>query len=138
MRCPRQNRPQGRACRTQHAICCELKPRFRKQIGEPSDGTTCATLFSGMMLVLRITLGAIFAILGVVGSLLPILPGWAFFFLSALVLFPRSRFAIKAVAKIEPRMPRLVAWLRRVGIGVPDVRDVPIGVVVRTDRSRQG
>jgi uncharacterized membrane protein YbaN (DUF454 family) len=75
-----------------------------------------------MIFALRIALGSVFAILGVVGSLLPILPGWAFFILSALVLFPRSRFAVKALEKVEPKMPRLVAWLRRVGIGVPDIK----------------
>jgi len=42
---------------------------------------------------------------------------WIFFLLAALVLFPQSRFAIKACDKIEPKMPRMVAWLRRRGIG---------------------
>lgn len=72
-----------------------------------------------MVLILRITLGVIFAILGVIGSVLPVMQGWIFFLLAALVLFPRSRFAVKACHKIEPRMPRMVAWLRRRGIGVP-------------------
>lgn len=73
-----------------------------------------------MLLTLRITLGIVFFILGIVGSLLPIMQGWIFFLLSALVLFPRSRFAVKACEKIEPKMPRLVARLRRWGIGIPD------------------
>jgi uncharacterized membrane protein YbaN (DUF454 family) len=72
-----------------------------------------------MILLLRITLGIIFAILGVIGSLLPVMQGWIFFLLSALVLFPKSRFAVKACDKIEPRMPRLVAYLRKWGIGIP-------------------
>jgi hypothetical protein len=72
-----------------------------------------------MLLVLRITLGIIFAILGVIGSVLPIMQGWIFFLLAVLVLFPKSRFAIKACEKIEPKMPRLVARLRRWGIGIP-------------------
>lgn len=77
-----------------------------------------------MILFLRIFLGIIFAILGVIGSILPIMQGWIFFLLAALVLFPQSRFAIKACHKIEPRMPRLIAWLRRMGIGVPrETRD---------------
>src|SRR5690349_14982702 len=73
-----------------------------------------------MLLILRLTLGIVFAILGVIGSILPIMQGWIFFLLAALVLFPRSRFAIKACDKIEPKMPRLVGWLRRRGIGVAD------------------
>jgi uncharacterized membrane protein YbaN (DUF454 family) len=72
-----------------------------------------------MLFILRITLGIIFAILGVIGSILPVMQGWIFFLLAVLVLFPRSRFAINACGKIERKMPRLVAWLRRRGIGVP-------------------
>lgn len=77
-------------------------------------------LSPSMILTLRITLGIIFFILGIVGSLLPIMQGWIFFLLAALVLFPRSRFAVKACHKIEPKMPRMVARLRRWGIGIPD------------------
>ncbi len=72
-----------------------------------------------MILFLRITLGIVFAILGVIGSLLPIMQGWIFFLLAGLVLFPQSRFAIRSLDKIESRMPRMVARLRRWGIGVP-------------------
>ena len=72
-----------------------------------------------MLFILRITLGIVFFILGIVGSLLPIMQGWIFFLLSALVLFPRSRFAVKACHKVEPKMPRMVARLRRWGIGIP-------------------
>ena len=81
-------------------------------------GMRSAKLPRPMILVLRITLGIILAILGVVGSLLPVLQGWLFFLLAALVLFPDSRFAVKALDKVEPRMPRFVAWMRRQGIGV--------------------
>lgn len=77
------------------------------------------TLPRPMLLVLRITLGIVFVILGVIGSLLPILQGWVFFVLAALVLFPQSRFAVKACDKAERKMPRLIGWLRRRGIGVP-------------------
>ena len=77
-----------------------------------------AKLPPSMVLFLRITLGIVFAILGVIGSLLPILQGWVFFLLAVLVLFPQSKFAIKALDKIEKRMPRMVARLRRWGIGV--------------------
>lgn len=70
-----------------------------------------------VLLFIRIFLGITFLFLGVIGSLLPVLQGWIFFLLAALVLFPQSRFAIKACDKIEPKMPRLIAWLRRRGIG---------------------
>ena len=82
-------------------------------------GRASAKLPAPMVLFLRITLGIVFAILGVIGSVLPIMQGWVFFLLSALVLFPQSKFAIKSLDKIEKKMPRLVARLRRWGIGVP-------------------
>ena len=67
---------------------------------------------------LRITLGIIFIILGIIGGFVPIMQGWIFMLLAVLVLFPRSKFAIKSLDKIEKKMPRLVAWLHRLGIGV--------------------
>jgi hypothetical protein len=73
-----------------------------------------------MLFALRIFLGIVFLILGVIGSLLPVMQGWLFFLIAGLILFPRSRFAVKACDKINPRMPRLVARLRRWGIGVPE------------------
>ena len=81
------------------------------------------------MLLLRILLAIVFLFLGVVGSLLPILQGWIFFLLAALVIFPNGRFAEKILLKAEPRLPRVVGWLRRMGIG----RKVAAGesVVVR-------
>ena len=74
---------------------------------------------SANMLLIRISLGIVFAILGVIGSILPIMQGWVFFLLAALVLFPQSRFAVRTLDKIEPRMPRLVRWLRGMGVGCP-------------------
>ncbi len=70
-----------------------------------------------VILFIRVTLGIVFVILGIIGSLLPVMQGWLFFLLAVLVLFPQSKFAIKACDKIEPKMPRMVAWLRRRGIG---------------------
>jgi heme A synthase len=70
-----------------------------------------------VVFLIRITLGIVFLILGVIGGLLPVLQGWVFILLAVLVLFPQSRFAVKACDKIEPKMPRMVAWLRRRGIG---------------------
>ena len=72
-----------------------------------------------VILFLRLFLGFVFVILGVIGSLLPVLQGWLFFLIAALILFPQSRFAVKACDKVEPRMPRLIGRLRRWGIGVP-------------------
>jgi hypothetical protein len=70
-----------------------------------------------VVLLLRIVLGGVFVILGIIGVLLPVLQGWLFFLMAALVLFPQSRFAVAACNKIEPKMPRMIAWLRKRGIG---------------------
>ena len=72
---------------------------------------------SARMLIVRLSLGVIFTLLGVVGSLLPIMQGWIFFLLAAMVIFPESRFAEKVLVKAEPKLPRLVRWMRRMGIG---------------------
>jgi uncharacterized membrane protein YbaN (DUF454 family) len=66
-----------------------------------------------MMLILRILLGIVFTILGVIGSVLPIMQGWIFFLLALLVFFPKSKLAMKTLDKVEPRAPRLAAWLRK-------------------------
>lgn len=71
-----------------------------------------------MFLGVRIALGIILTILGIVGSLLPVLQGWMFFLLAAVVFFPQSRFAIATLRKAEPKMPRFVGWLKKWGIGV--------------------
>lgn len=89
-------------------------------------GLRFTNLPPSMLFFLRIALGIVFAILGVVGSLLPIMQGWIFFLLAVLVLFPQSAFAIKACNKIEPRMPRMVGRLRRWGIGIPPPQKVPV------------
>jgi uncharacterized protein len=68
------------------------------------------------MLLLRLFLGFVFIILGIIGSLLPVMQGWMFFLLAYLVLFPNSKAAAKILAKVEPRMPRLAAWLRKMGM----------------------
>jgi quinol-cytochrome oxidoreductase complex cytochrome b subunit len=70
-----------------------------------------------VVLFIRIFLGITFLVLAVIGAFLPVLQGWIFFLLALLVLFPQSRFAIKACDKIEPKMPRMIGWLRRRGIG---------------------
>lgn len=70
------------------------------------------------MFALRIGLGILFVFLGIVGSLLPVLQGWMFFGIAALLLFPQSRFAIKALDKMQPRFPRVVRWLHHLGVGV--------------------
>jgi uncharacterized protein len=72
------------------------------------------------MVVVRITLGIVFLILGVIGGFIPILQGWIFILLAVLVLFPKSKFTEKILHKAEPKVPRTVRFLRRLGIGNED------------------
>ena len=72
---------------------------------------------AGRMLFLRLGLGILFFILGIVGSLLPVLQGWLFFLISFLLFFPQNRWSMKILQKAEPKLPRTVAFLRRLGIG---------------------
>ena len=73
-----------------------------------------------MLLAFRIFLGIVFMILAVIGGFIPVMQGWIFFLLAILVLFPKSRFAVRALEKAEPKAPRIVARLRRWGIGTRD------------------
>lgn len=75
-------------------------------------------LAAPVLVALRITLGIIFIILGIIGGFVPIMQGWIFMLLAVLVLFPQSKFAIKSLDKIETKAPKIVAWLRRLGVGV--------------------
>jgi hypothetical protein len=77
------------------------------------------------MILIRLSLALVFTILGVVGSLLPILQGWIFFLLAFLVLFPESKFADTVLRKAEPKVPRVVGWLRKLGIGRKTVAGEP-------------
>ena len=73
---------------------------------------------AGRMLFFRLGLGIVFFILGIVGSLLPVLQGWLFFLIAFLLFFPQNRYAIRILQKAEPKLPRTVALLKRLGIGV--------------------
>ncbi|MBI2213312.1 MAG: hypothetical protein HYU52_06670 [Acidobacteria bacterium] len=65
----------------------------------------------------RISLGVVCLVLGVVGAILPILQGWLFFALAGAFFFPRHRWVYSGLGHAERHMPRLVAFLRRHGIG---------------------
>ena len=67
---------------------------------------------------IRFTLGIIFLILGVVGSLLPVLQGWIFFLLASLMFFPNHPRTDRGLVRLNKRMPRFVGWLRRLGFGL--------------------
>ena len=63
-----------------------------------------------MILLIRGVLGSVFIAFGLAGLILPILPGWLFFGVAAMVLFPQARFARKTAAWLEQRFP----WSRRI------------------------
>ena len=71
----------------------------------------------GGPVLIRFALGFVFLILGVIGSLLPIMQGWVFFLLAFLVFFPRSKWTEKIVQKVGHKMPRFERFLRKMGIG---------------------
>jgi uncharacterized membrane protein YbaN (DUF454 family) len=81
----------------------------------------------------RITLGTVSFILGVIGAILPVMQGWIFFLISAALFFPRHRFVHRILKKGERRVPRFVRWLRRLGVGHPYPQPEP--VVQRIDSS---
>jgi uncharacterized protein YqgC (DUF456 family) len=69
-----------------------------------------------MKLAIRLILALICIIIGFAGLLLPILPGWLFFGIAALLLFPDAPLAQRTLKKIEDRFPssrRLIRFLVR-------------------------
>lgn len=74
-------------------------------------------------MVIRFVLGFVFLILGVIGSILPIMQGWVFFLLAFLVFFPRAKATEKVVQKVGRKMPRLERFLRKMGIGAVQQQD---------------
>jgi uncharacterized membrane protein YbaN (DUF454 family) len=70
-----------------------------------------------LFVTIRLTLGVIFLILALIGALLPVMQGWMFFLLSLLMFFPSHPRVAAALGKFEPKLPNLVCWLRKLGIG---------------------
>ena len=71
-----------------------------------------------LRLAIRLTLAIVSIIIGIAGLLLPVLPGWLFFGIAALLLFPDAPLAQRAIRKIEDRFPstkRLLRYLTRDG-----------------------
>jgi uncharacterized protein YqgC (DUF456 family) len=59
----------------------------------------------------------VFCVIGLAGLILPILPGWLFFFFAFAVLAPQHRYTKKVVVWIEGRAPRVARALRWMGVG---------------------
>ena len=65
---------------------------------------------------IRIGLGVIFLILAIVGALVPVMQGWIFLLLALAMFFPAHPRVTKLIRKIEPRWPRFVRFLRKLGV----------------------
>jgi uncharacterized protein len=91
-------------------IVAALVPRRRDEEGQ-------SLKMPGKMVVIRVTLGIVFVILGIIGGFVPIMQGWIFMLLAFLMLFPRTRMAEKILTKAAPKLPRTVRFLRKLGVG---------------------
>ncbi|SDC74363.1 hypothetical protein SAMN04488112_11541 [Melghirimyces thermohalophilus] len=58
----------------------------------------------------RILSGIFLLIIGILGILLPILPGIPFLIMSALFFFPKNRRVRKSYQSMEKRFPWLTKW----------------------------
>lgn len=83
-----------------------------------STGNTDSDRKKHLVRIARISVGIVFILLGIIGSLLPILQGWIFFLLALITFFPAHPRVAGILKKAEPKAPRLVSWLRKLGIGV--------------------
>lgn len=64
------------------------------------------------MIIVRLILAGFSILVGMVGLVMPFLPGWLFFALAFMLLFPQTRLAQKIIAKIEQRWPSSRGVLR--------------------------
>ncbi len=66
---------------------------------------------------IRISLGVLCLVLGVIGAVLPVMQGWIFFLLAGVLFFPRHKYTHEVLRRGELHLPRFVAFLRRLGVG---------------------
>lgn len=66
-----------------------------------------------LITILRFAIIVVCLIIGVVGLIMPLLPGWLFFGVAALLVFPDAKLARKAVNWIAQRAPRVARVLRK-------------------------
>ncbi len=69
-----------------------------------------------VLVLVRLSLGIFFLILGIIGLILPVVPQTIFLLLAAVLLFPKHPTVRKLSTKFGPRFPRLFALLRRFGV----------------------
>ena len=70
-----------------------------------------------MAIVIRVALGIVFFLLGMVGVVVPVLPGWIFFALAAVLFVPEHRASLWVLAKVESRSPGFAEFIRRISGG---------------------
>ena len=63
-------------------------------------------------LLVRILLSAVFAAVGVIGLILPVLPGWLFFGFVFILLFPEAPISRAGLARLDRHFPSLRRLLR--------------------------
>jgi uncharacterized protein YqgC (DUF456 family) len=67
----------------------------------------------GVITIIRFVLIVICIGIGFVGLIMPLLPGWLFFAVAALLLFPDTKLARKTVDWLSTRAPRVARVLRK-------------------------
>jgi uncharacterized protein YqgC (DUF456 family) len=70
-----------------------------------------------LITILRYAIILISLMIGVVGLIMPLLPGWLFFGVAALLTFPETKLARKATHWIGERSPRVGHVLRKLQKG---------------------
>ena len=70
-----------------------------------------------MSKLMRYSIATLLILLGIIGSLLPVLQGWIFFLLALAVIFPDHPKVAHLMEKGETKLPRVVHFLRKLGIG---------------------
>ena len=70
-----------------------------------------------MIVILRFAVVVACMLIGLVGLVMPFLPGWLFFGIAALLMFPDTKLARKSVDWIAVRAPRVARVLQKLQRG---------------------
>lgn len=63
--------------------------------------------------LLRLIVGGLLVLAGILGLLLPVVPGWALIFAGAIILAPRMPFIARLLDRLAERVPALKRFTHR-------------------------
>jgi uncharacterized protein len=92
-----------------------------------------------LLVILRLTLGFVFLVIGIIGGFVPVLQGWIFILLALAMFFPSHPRIEALLRKADVKTPRIARAIRKLGVGTgrePAAETIPERDRERYDRRR--